>query len=284
MAPVHVRTRITRRVRRTIGFTTTTTMYALVMGLCINRDEWGAAIAHGINTLGTPASMRTGARAAYAHILTGSDAIMGTSSRVVANLWPSDGSTSDQARFAPWAKGASTRGFPHPFAPPRGKGRDRYSMSSEGHVRLRTAGRHINLKRIGVEGQQRIIPHQGGQLGHAPGAKLGESGVKRRWTRLVRRAQLLHVGAHDLLGGGQGRQRRVVPQGIHERLADALLTRSRSVRMPDGWTVQRPGGQDHDQCLDFLGQRRRVPQVGDQGICPVTNLRTMDHHGTGATN
>jgi len=86
MAPVHVRTCITRRVRRTIGLTTTTTMHDLVMGLCITRDEWGVAIAHGINTLGTPASMRACARAAYAHILTGSDAIMGTSSRVVANL------------------------------------------------------------------------------------------------------------------------------------------------------------------------------------------------------
>src|SRR5229473_1272756 len=117
--------------------------------------------------------------------------------------WPSDGRTSDKARFSPWAKGASTRGFPHPFAPPLGKGRDRCSTPSEGHVRLRTAGRHINLKRIGVEGQQRIIPHQGRQLGHAPGAKLGESGLKRRWTRFVRREQLLHVGDHDLLVGGQ---------------------------------------------------------------------------------
>src|SRR6266581_8706402 len=98
MAAVHVRTRITRRVRRTIGFTTTTTMYALVMGLCINRDEWGAAIAHGINTLGTPASMRTGARAAYANILTGSNAIMVTSSRVAANLWPSDGRTAGPSK------------------------------------------------------------------------------------------------------------------------------------------------------------------------------------------
>src|SRR5437867_5083157 len=171
-----------------------------------------------------------------------------------------------------------------PFAPPLGKGRDRYSTPSDGHVRLRTAGRHINLKRIGVEGQQRIIPHQGGQLGHSPGAKLGESGLKRRWTRFVRLAQLLHVGDHDLLGGGQGRQRRVVPQGIHERIADALLTRSRSVRMPDVRTVHRPGGQAHDQFLDFLGQRRLVPQVVDQDIRPVTHLRTMDHHGTGAAN
>ena len=58
MAPVHGRTRITRRVRRTMRLTTTTTMHDLVMGLCITRDAWGAAIAHGINTLDTPASMR----------------------------------------------------------------------------------------------------------------------------------------------------------------------------------------------------------------------------------
>jgi hypothetical protein len=119
-------------VRRTIGFTTPTTMHDLVMGLCINRDEWGAAIAHGINTLGTPASMRACARAAYAHILTGSDAIMGTSSRVVANLWPSDGRTSDKARFSPWAKGASTRRFPNPFALPLGKGRTDTARSQMG--------------------------------------------------------------------------------------------------------------------------------------------------------
>jgi len=98
MAPVHVRTRITRRVRRTIGFTTTTTMHDLVMGLCINRDEWGTAISHVINTLGTPASMRTCARAAYANILTGSNAIMVTSSRVAANLWPSDGRTAGPSK------------------------------------------------------------------------------------------------------------------------------------------------------------------------------------------
>jgi len=51
--------------------TTTTTMHDLVMGLCITRDEWGAAISHGINTLGTPASMRCLCQGCAANILTG---------------------------------------------------------------------------------------------------------------------------------------------------------------------------------------------------------------------
>ena len=100
----------------------------------------------------------------------------------------------------------------------------------------------------------------------------------------MRVEQLLHVVDHSLLCGGQGRQRLVVPQSVHERIADALLTRTSCVRVPDVRTVHRPGGQYHDQFLGFLGQRRRVPQVADQGISPATHLWTMDHHGTGATS
>ena len=38
---LNLRTRITRLMRRTIGFSTTTTMHDLVIGLFINRYEFG---------------------------------------------------------------------------------------------------------------------------------------------------------------------------------------------------------------------------------------------------
>ena len=41
---IHLRTRIKRLVRRTIGFSKTTTMHNLVIGLFINRYEFGVAI------------------------------------------------------------------------------------------------------------------------------------------------------------------------------------------------------------------------------------------------
>jgi len=41
---INLRTRITRLVRRTIGFSKTTTMHDLVIGLFINRYECGLLI------------------------------------------------------------------------------------------------------------------------------------------------------------------------------------------------------------------------------------------------
>jgi insertion element IS1 protein InsB len=41
---LNLRTRLTRRVRRTICFSNTTTMHDLVIGLCINRYEFGLRI------------------------------------------------------------------------------------------------------------------------------------------------------------------------------------------------------------------------------------------------
>jgi insertion element IS1 protein InsB len=41
---INVRTRIKRLVRRTFCFSKTTTMHDLVVGLCINRYEFGVAI------------------------------------------------------------------------------------------------------------------------------------------------------------------------------------------------------------------------------------------------
>ncbi len=41
---IHLRTRIKRLVRRTICFSKTTTMHDLVIGLCINRYEFGLLI------------------------------------------------------------------------------------------------------------------------------------------------------------------------------------------------------------------------------------------------
>jgi insertion element IS1 protein InsB len=51
---LNLRTRIKRLVRRTMGFAKTTTMHDLVIGLFINRDEFGGAIEHEINTFATP--------------------------------------------------------------------------------------------------------------------------------------------------------------------------------------------------------------------------------------
>jgi len=42
--PLKLRTRITRLVRRTIGFSKTTTRHDLVIGLFINRYEFGRPI------------------------------------------------------------------------------------------------------------------------------------------------------------------------------------------------------------------------------------------------
>lgn len=42
--PRNVRTRIKRLVRRTMCFSTTTTMHDLVIGLCINRYAFGRPI------------------------------------------------------------------------------------------------------------------------------------------------------------------------------------------------------------------------------------------------
>jgi insertion element IS1 protein InsB len=42
--PMHVRTWIKRLVRRTMCFSKTTTLHDLVIGLCINRYEFGVAI------------------------------------------------------------------------------------------------------------------------------------------------------------------------------------------------------------------------------------------------
>jgi hypothetical protein len=41
-------------MRRTICFSKTTTMHDVVIGLCINRYEFGVAISDGINTFATP--------------------------------------------------------------------------------------------------------------------------------------------------------------------------------------------------------------------------------------
>src|SRR4029453_5455059 len=53
---INLRTRIKRLVRRTIFFSKTTTMHDLVIGLFINRYEFGVAIYPGINTVETPSS------------------------------------------------------------------------------------------------------------------------------------------------------------------------------------------------------------------------------------
>jgi len=51
---INLRTRIKRLVRRTICFSKTERMHDLVMGLFINRYEFGIAIEYSINTFGTP--------------------------------------------------------------------------------------------------------------------------------------------------------------------------------------------------------------------------------------
>ena len=53
---INLRTRIKRLVRRTICFSKTITMHDLVLGLFINRYEFGGAISRGINRSATPSS------------------------------------------------------------------------------------------------------------------------------------------------------------------------------------------------------------------------------------
>jgi insertion element IS1 protein InsB len=52
--PIHLRTRIKRLGRRTSGCSKTPPMPNLVVGLFLNRYEFGRAISHGINSSGTP--------------------------------------------------------------------------------------------------------------------------------------------------------------------------------------------------------------------------------------
>jgi hypothetical protein len=47
-------------MRRTICFSTTTTMHDLVLGLFINRYEFGLALEREINTCDTPSARRVG--------------------------------------------------------------------------------------------------------------------------------------------------------------------------------------------------------------------------------
>jgi insertion element IS1 protein InsB len=54
---INRRTRLKRLARRTLGFSQTTTMHDLVLGLFINRSECGGAISHGINTCETPSTI-----------------------------------------------------------------------------------------------------------------------------------------------------------------------------------------------------------------------------------
>jgi len=56
---LNLRTRITRLVRRTMGFSNTTTMHDLVIGLFISRDEFGRLIEHGINSSETPSPLQS---------------------------------------------------------------------------------------------------------------------------------------------------------------------------------------------------------------------------------
>jgi insertion element IS1 protein InsB len=51
---INLRTRIKCLVRRTICFSKTTIMHNLVIGLFINRYEFGVPIGHGINSSETP--------------------------------------------------------------------------------------------------------------------------------------------------------------------------------------------------------------------------------------
>src|SRR5262249_308721 len=53
---LNLRTRIKRLVRRTICFSKTTTMHDLVIGLFINRYEFGVALSPGIHTFETPST------------------------------------------------------------------------------------------------------------------------------------------------------------------------------------------------------------------------------------
>jgi insertion element IS1 protein InsB len=54
--PINLRTRIKRLVRRTIGFSRTTTIHDLVIGLLINRYEFGRLISCRFNSSETPSS------------------------------------------------------------------------------------------------------------------------------------------------------------------------------------------------------------------------------------
>jgi hypothetical protein len=54
---INLRTRIKRLVRRTICFSKTEHMHDLVIGLFINRYEFGRPISHGINSFETPSIM-----------------------------------------------------------------------------------------------------------------------------------------------------------------------------------------------------------------------------------
>src|SRR2546421_165985 len=56
---INLRTRIKRLMRRTICFSKTTAMHDLVIGLFINRYEFGLAISHGIHTFATPSNRPT---------------------------------------------------------------------------------------------------------------------------------------------------------------------------------------------------------------------------------
>src|SRR4029450_2941716 len=82
--------------------------------------------------------------------------------------------------------------------------------------RLGPLCREVDLERVGVEGQQGIVAHQGSQLGQALRAELVQRGLKCRLTDLMRGEKFCAIVHHRGFIGGQRRQRPPVAQGIYQ--------------------------------------------------------------------
>jgi hypothetical protein len=78
-------------------------------------------------------------------------------------------------------------------------------------------------ERIDIEGEERIIPHEIGELDQAPDAKLGEGCIEGGLADLVGAEEFPAIVHHGRLIGGQVCQLFLLPQAINDVIPDASL-------------------------------------------------------------
>ena len=112
---------------------------------------------------------------------------------------------------------------------------------------------YVNQEGVGIEGQQRVVAHQGGQFGHTQRPQLLNCRVECGLRRFVSLEQFQDIVDHNLFFGGQLGQGFLVPKRIDKLVAYALLSGPGRMGLPNLLAVHRPPGQDHPRVLGLPG-------------------------------
>jgi hypothetical protein len=86
-------------------------------------------------------------------------------------------------------------------------------------------GGELYPERIAIEGEERIIPHEIGELDQAPHAKLGQRCIAGGLADLVGAEEFPAIVHHGRLIRGQACQLFLLPQAVNDVILDAGLSR-----------------------------------------------------------